>query len=251
MAESNSRTRLSVGGFLYGVYAWIALILCVLAAILCALIVPGVTRRRRCVSFCARATLRLAGVSTHISGLEKIPSGDCVVVANHASYLDGLILQGHLPPRFSYVVKGEMQNFPFVGTLLRRIGCRFVERFEASGSARDARHLLRAASAGESLVLFPEGTFIKEPGLGRFRSGAFAAAMKANLPVVPVVISGSRHILPAGRLLPRHGHLRIDILNPIESANDAHASSKTLAEAARQRILRVLDEPNLLVESDD
>ena len=251
MVDSKSRTRPSVGGFLFGVYAWIVLILCVLAAIVCTLIVPGITRRRRCVSFCARWSLRLTGVSTHISGLEKIPSGDCVIVANHASYLDGLILQGHLPPRFSYVIKGEMQHFPVVGTLLRRIGSRFVERFEASGSARDARHLLRAASAGESLVLFPEGTFINEPGLGRFRSGAFAAAIKANLPVVPVVISGSRYILPAQKTLPRHGHLRIDILNPIDPTDVEHATSKTLAEAARQRILNVLDEPNLLVESDD
>ncbi len=202
-----------------------------LAAILCALVVPGLTRRRRCVSFCARAPLRLAGISTRVRGLEKIPRGDCVVVANHASYLDGVILQGFLPPRFSYVVKGEMRRFPLAGFLLKRIGSRFVERFEASGSARDARHLLRAASAGESLALFPEGTFVEEPGLGRFRPGAFAAAIKAGIPVVPVVISGSRHIFPAGQILPCHGHVRIDILSPIEPSDGAFENSKALAES--------------------
>ena len=239
-----------IGHFLYGVYAWIVLILCVLAAILCTLLVPGLARRRRCVSLFARLPLQLAGISTDISGLEKIPCGDCVVVANHASNLDGLILQGYLPPRFSYVIKGEMQKFPLVGFLLRRIGSKFVERNEVSGSARDARHLLRAVSAGESLVIFPEGTFIREPGLGRFRSGAFAAAIKADVPVVPVVISGSRSIMPAKSLWPRHGHLRIEILNPIAPSDAAYSSSKSLAKLARQRLLEVLKEPDLMAQAD-
>jgi 1-acyl-sn-glycerol-3-phosphate acyltransferase len=246
MAEGNSATTWSVAGFLYGVYAWTVFIICVLAAMLCALVVPGLVRRRRSVASCARAPLRLAGINMSIKGLEKIPPGDCVVVANHASYVDGVILQAYLPPRFSYVIKGEMQRVPVVGFLLRRIGAKFVERFEASGSARDARHLLRAASDGESLALFPEGTFVEEPGLGRFRSGAFAAAIKAGVPVVPVVISGSRYILPAGRILPRRGHVRVDILNPIEPSDAAFESSKILADLARRRILDVLDEPDQL-----
>lgn len=250
MTESKPAPTTGVGGLLYGSYAWILFILCVLAAILFTVFLPGLERRRRCVAICARLPIQLAGIPVNVGGLENIPSGDCVVVANHASYLDGVILQGYLPPRFSYVVKGEMQNFPLGGFFLRRIGSRFVERYEASGSARDARHLLRAASAGESLALFPEGTFIKAPGLGRFRPGAFAAAIRANVPVVPVVISGSRHILPAQKILPRHGPLQIDILKPIEPSDGAFSGSKILAESARQRILDVLDEPDLLTESD-
>lgn len=245
MTDSPASSLQIVGNLLFGIYAWIVFVMSVLAAIFCTLLVPGLTRRRQCASFFARLPLQLAGVHTDINGWEKIPPCDCIVVANHASYLDGVILQGFLPPRFSYVIKGEMRNFPVVRILLRRIGSKFVERFEASGSARDARELLRAASAGESLALFPEGTFIKDRGLGRFRSGAFAAAIKAGVPVVPVVISGSRHIMPAGKVLPRHGHIRIDILNPIEPSDRAFASSKALAEEARQRILHVLDEPDL------
>jgi 1-acyl-sn-glycerol-3-phosphate acyltransferase len=139
-----------------------------------------------------------------------------------------------------------MQFVPMVGFLLRRIGSKFVERFDASGSARDARHLMKAASAGESLAFFPEGTFIEEPGLGRFRAGAFAAAIKAGIPVVPIVISGSRKIFPAGVILPRHGHLVIEVLNPIDRGEAAYGDSKDLAELSRQRILEVLDEPDLL-----
>ena len=246
MTQSDSPATTGIGGFFFGLYAWLALVLCVLSGIVFALLLPGLERRRRWVSGSARATFRLTGMSVKVRGLEKLPTGHCVVVANHASYIDGVLLFGFMPPRFSFVIKGEMKNFPAVSLLLRRIGSRFVERFDASGSARDARHLLQSASSGESFAFFPEGTFLHYPGLDRFRAGAFAAAIKGGMPVVPVVLSGSRHVLPGGHVLPRHGHLRIDVMNPIEPSDAAYENSRDLAELSRQRILEVLDEPDLL-----
>lgn len=232
-----------IAAALYGIYAWLAFVVCALGALFCALLLPGLERRRRWVTRFAQLPFRLAGIRVERQGFEHLPATPSVVVANHASYLDGVILQAFLPPRFSYVIKGEMQNVPVVGLLLRRIGARFVERYSTEASARDARTLLRAADGGESLAFFPEGTFIAEPGLGRFRAGAFAAARSAGLPVVPVVIRGARHILPADRLLPRRGRLYIDVLPPLATADAA--SSKALAEQVRQRILEVLPEPDL------
>jgi len=237
--------------YLYGLYCWLVFLACIFFSILSAVLVPGLERRRRWVAACSRTVFTLAGVHVSVRGYEKIPSGHCIVVANHASIVDGVLLQGFLPPRFSFVIKGEMQRIPAVSFLLRRVGSKFVERFDASGSARDARYLLRAASAGESLTFFAEGTVNSEPGLNRFRAGAFAAAIKAAVPIVPLAISGSRHILVAHTRLPRHGHLRIDILNPVEPSHTAFANSKDLAELSRQRILEVLDEPDLLADATD
>ena len=230
---------------LYGSFALASFFLCSLGALLGAAVLPGLERRRRWVSGAARCWFRIAGIRVTCAGRANIPAGHCVVVANHASYLDGVILQAYLPPRFSYVIKGEMQNVPLAGFLLRRIGSRFVDRFVAANSTRDARNLLKAASSGESLGVFPEGTFRPEAGLYRFRAGAFAAAIKGRLPVVPVVIRGSRHILPARRILPRRGPLCIDLLPAIPPDSIEFESSKTLARAARQKILSVLDEPDL------
>ena len=207
---------------------------------------PDWSRRRRWVTACAKLPFLLCGIRVTVSGIDKLPNGDCVVVANHASYLDGVLLQAYLPPRFSYVIKGEMGRIPVAAFLLRRIGSRFVERFEKSASARDARNLLKAARDGESLAFFPEGTFVAEPGLDRFRPGAFAAARKANVPVVPVVINGSRYVLPAETALPRRGPLQIEIMTPIAADDPAFADSRTLAERARRDILARLDEPDLL-----
>ena len=245
MTAESTGPATGIFGVIYGIYAWILFVVCVAFAILVALFVPGLERRRRWVTAISRTPFILAGIHTTVRGLEKLPTGSCIVVANHASYIDGVLVQAYLPPRFSYVIKGEMGRVPVVGYLLRRIGSKFVERFDTSGSARDARQLLKAASAGESLGFFPEGTFVEEPGLGRFRPGAFAAAIKAGVPVVPVVISGTRYVLPAGRFLPRHGNFEIEILNPIDQSDPAYGDSRALAAAARESILEILDEPDL------
>ncbi|MDZ7643209.1 MAG: lysophospholipid acyltransferase family protein [Woeseiaceae bacterium] len=228
---------------LYGVYAWLAFVTCVLGSLACAVLVPGLERRRRCIAAFARLPFRLAGIAVEIRGSEHLPATQSIIVANHASYLDGVILQAFMPERFSYVIKGEMQNVPVVHFLLRRLGARFVNRNDPDASSRDARTLIRAADSGESLAFFPEGTFVPEPGLGAFRPGAFAAARRSALPVVPVAISGARHILPAERLLPRRGPLTIEILEPLPP--DAAASTRELADLARQRLLESLGEADL------
>lgn len=252
MTEVDDNTRVAypdhtggVADLFYGVYAWLAFVVCLSGAVLFALVVPGLHRRRLWVSAAARSWFAVAGIRTERHGLHNIRDGHCIMVANHASYMDGVILQAFLPPRFSFVIKGEMKNVPVAHLLLERIGSRFVERFVAGASTRDARRLLKAAEAGESLVFFPEGTFHADPGLHPFRPGAFAAAIKAGLPVVPLSIRGSRQILPARHLLPRRGRLRIDVLEPILPDDPCFASSRQLAERARRRILAVLDEPDL------
>lgn len=188
----------------------------------------------------------LARVRVTVRGIDNLPRDSCVVVANHASYIDGILLNGYLPARFRFVIKGEMRNIPVVHFLLRRSGSKFVERKETSASSRDARQLVKAAQGGESLVFFPEGTFRLEPGVWRFRPGAFVAAVKGEMPVVPIAISGSREMMPSGRLLPQKADLIIDVLPAIAPGDEDFTSSRQLAEACRQRILAVLNEPDLI-----
>ncbi len=246
MSNTVVRAARNILPLFWGIYAWLVFIACVGAAILGALLLPGEGRRRRWVSAVGRAIFRLAGIKATVRGTELIPDRQCIVVANHASYIDGVILNAFLPPRFSFVIKGEMGKIPVAGFLLRRIGAEFVERYDTSGSVRDARRLLKVADSGESLAFFPEGTFQAVPGLDRFRAGAFAAAINSELPIVPVVISGSRAILPTAKILPKLGRIRVDMLPAIEPDEPAFDNSKNLAELARQRILTVLDEPDLL-----
>lgn len=250
MIDDNTAPRptpvaVRVGELCYGLYAWASFAVLLTVGILGVLVLPGLHRRRRWISAVARAWFAVAGIRVERQGFDRIPDRHCIVVANHASYLDGVILQAFLPPRFSFVIKGEMNSVPVAGLLLRRIGSHFVERFAVGASARDALRLLRAAAAGQSLAFFPEGTFHPQPGLHPFRPGAFAAAAKARLPVVPLAIRGSRLILPARRRLPRPARLELHVAEPIMPGEPAFASSATLADAARRRMLAVLGEPDL------
>jgi 1-acyl-sn-glycerol-3-phosphate acyltransferase len=239
-----------VGNFLWGLWAWLSFTFACLFSLVVALIVPGQLRRQRLVTWATKMVFVLARVNVTIRGYEHLPSGSCVVVANHASYIDGVLLNGYLPARFGFVIKGEMRDIPVVHFLLRRSGSKFVERKETTGSSRDARQLVKAAQGGESLGFFPEGTFRHEPGVARFRAGAFMAAIKGDMPVVPIAISGSRKMLQSGKLLPRRAKLIIDILPAIAPGDEDFSSPRHLAETCRLKILKVLDEPDLQNAAD-
>ena len=230
---------------LYGFYGWLVFATCFVFGLLVTIIVPNEPLRHRIAAGTSRAVFVLGGVPASVKGLENLPEGNAVVVANHASYADGFLLKGYLPPQYSFVIKGEMRNIPIVHFLLRRSGSRFVERFDQGGSSRDARQIVKAAVGGQSLAFFPEGTFRREPGVGRFRPGAFVAATRGDLPVVPVAISGTREMLPEGRLWPWPFRPHIEILPAISPSDPVYESHKNLAETARQRILAVLGEPDL------
>ena len=229
----------------FGLYAWLVFAVCVLAGLLASLLVPVADWRHKLNAGASRAIFILAGVPPEIHGRENIPAGDAVVVANHASYVDGFLLKGYLPARFAFVIKGEIRNIPVAHFLFRRAGSLFVERFDTRSSSRDARRIVKAAQIGQSFAFFPEGTFHHAQGVARFRPGAFVAAIRGNLPVVPIGISHTREMMPSGRNWPWPVRPRIDILSPIEPSDPAFGDHRTLAETARQRILEVIGEPDL------
>ena len=164
----------------YAVLATTVFLLLSLATLAVLLVLPGLERRRRLVRASARGALRLMGMRLHVQHPERLPPGPCIVVANHASYLDGVVLTAALPARFAFVIKREMDGVPLANLLLRRIGAEFIERSRTGRGARDARRLLKAARSPVSMVFFPEGTFGDGPGLLRFHAGAFVFAVRAG-----------------------------------------------------------------------
>lgn len=228
----------------YGVCALAAFTLLFVLATLLALIVPRLEWRRALTHRLARIGLPVLGVRLAVEGLQRLPAESCVVVANHASYLDGIVMKAALPPRFSFVIKREAASMPVAGFLLKRIGAEFVDRQSEGGRRRDAMRVLRRAEQGHALVFFPEGTFDEEPGLKRFHVGAFAAAVRGGMPVVPTVIHGARHAMPNRARLVRPGRVRVEILEPIAVPASASAADD-LRRAARAAILSQLGEPDL------
>ena len=232
----------------YGIYTYsLFLILGLMALVGMAL--PGLHRRRGVARALSRVLLLSTGMPLVVKHLERIPAGQCVVVANHASYLDGVVMTAALPPRFGFVIKREMERVPLAGALLRRLGSEFVERFNRSRGGVDARRVLRTAVSGSSLVFFPEGTFEARPGLGKFHAGAFTIAARAGCPVVPAVVRGTRRALPPLKLWPHPGRIEIEFLEPIfAQADTPDAVAVELRDRARLAILEELREPDLVAE---
>jgi 1-acyl-sn-glycerol-3-phosphate acyltransferase len=231
---------------IYGVYALVVFLVVSLVALAGVLLMPTLRLRRGTACVAARLVLFFIGMPLKIRGRENLPQGQCVVVANHASYLDGVVMAAALPPSFGFVIKREMNDVPLAGLLLRRIGSEFVERFNRHKGATDARRVLRTAAGGHSLVFFPEGTFVEEIGLGKFHTGAFAIAVRAACPIVPAVIFGTRRNMPATRVLPRPGPIEVRYraaILPVERAGVDPVLD--LRDRARAAILEELGEPDL------
>jgi 1-acyl-sn-glycerol-3-phosphate acyltransferase len=228
---------------LYALYAAVLFTTLALVALLVMILLPGLSRRRWLARLTSRTFLRLVGMPLRVEGLERLPDGPCVLVSNHASYLDGIAFTAALPPRFGFVIKREMATVPLAGFLLSRIGSQFMARDGAAQTTRDARRVMRSAASGHSIVFFPEGTFSEEPGLLRFHFGAFATAQRAGCPVVPAIIHGSRVALSPRGGLPQPTRLHIEILDPVMTVAGSEDVA-TLCRQARNAILGRLQEPD-------
>jgi 1-acyl-sn-glycerol-3-phosphate acyltransferase len=230
----------------YGLWCWLVFTGVVSAALLCAVPAPGLERRRRIARAIARGYFAATGTPLVVRGLERLPPGPCVVVANHASYIDGLVMQAALPPRYAFVVKNDMVRIPLAHLLLRRLGSEFVDRVDRHQGAADVRRVVRTATSGQALAVFPEGTFDERVGVHRFLPGAFTAAARAGLPVVPAAIRGAREVLPCYVWWPRRGRIEVDLLEMLPAAPDSsRAAANALRDAARAAILAALGEPDL------
>lgn len=228
-----------------GLFSLMGFTIAVIPSALLIFITPGLNRRRRLAGFVSRLCLRAAGMSVSVEGLDRLPKNEaCVVVANHASYLDGIVLQGMLPPTFSFVIKREMEKVPFVNFLLMRLGSQYVDRSNRHKGGRDTLRILHLANSGQALGFFPEGTFEKEPGLRRFHLGAFTTAARNDLPVCPTLIEGTRGILPSDEWLPKPGIIRVRVLDKIKPSGSDPVSVRALRDQARDIILHSHTEPD-------
>ena len=174
---------------------------------------------------------QLTGTPLTVRGLEHLPAGPCVLVANHSSFLDAYVLMATIPRRFHYVAKRELLDNRWIAPAATdRYPVRRALRHTAQRrrSPQDRRGGARRPLAR----FFPEGTFKRMPGLLSFRMGAFLAAAQAGTPVVPVTIRGTRSMLRAGSWFPRRGRLEVRVEAPVQPDGDDWAAAVRLRPSA-------------------
>jgi 1-acyl-sn-glycerol-3-phosphate acyltransferase len=179
---------------------------------------------------------------------ELIPLRNVMLAVNHASYLDAVVLAAVIPGPLTFVAKEELSGQRVAGPFLRRIGTLFVRRTDVMGGVEDTRSILEASRTGERVVSFPEGTLTRMPGLLGFHLGAFLVAVEAGIPVVPVVIAGTRSVLRSGQWLPRRGEISVHISGALQAEGDDFRAAVRLRDAVRERMLALCGEPDLARE---
>jgi 1-acyl-sn-glycerol-3-phosphate acyltransferase len=215
----------------YVAYCLVSFTVLGLAVLAINLFLPNLRHRRVVAGAVGRTFLWVAGIPFEAEGLERLPKTPCVVVANHASYIDAIAIVAALPPDFAFVIKKEMVTVPLASLLLRRLGSQFVERFDRHKGATDARRVLKLAATGQSLMFFPEGTFDETRQIGKFLGGAFTTAARAQMPVVAVAIHGTRDVMPPGGIAIHRRPIRVEVL-AVLPADEARAKSRELIAAA-------------------
>ncbi len=227
------------GRALFGLWATLLFWLLAPPTWLMSLLMPSPAAAWALAHRSARLLFWLTATRLTVRGLEHLQdpaTRPCVLVSNHASYLDGVILTAALPRPFTFVAKHELQQQFIAGPFLRRLGALFVDRSDLQRSVADAGHLAEAVQQGRSLAVFPEGTFVARAGLLPFHLGAFLAAARAGVPVLPVAILGDREVLPDGRWWPRRAAIEVEVCAPLPTRGDGQpAAPELFAQAVELR----------------
>lgn len=236
-----ARRVLEIG---YAVYWWVVLVVHGLALWPLVLLLPNRRWRHAATRGAARSMLRLTGIPLSVRGA-ALPPGGVMIVANHASYLDGLVLSAALEGELTFIAKQELEGQLVAGPFLKRLGTIFVHRIDPTAGAEDTEKILRAARAGATLVTMPEGTFSRMPGVLPFRLGAFLVAAKAEIPVAPVTIRGTRMVLRSDQRFPRRGEISVYISDPVRADGSDFGAAAHLRDRCRDIILQASGEPDL------
>ncbi|HEU5303237.1 MAG TPA: 1-acyl-sn-glycerol-3-phosphate acyltransferase, partial [Gemmatimonadales bacterium] len=191
----------------------------------------------------ARMVFRLLRIRLDQTGVWSGEEG-AIIAANHSSYLDGLVLAAVTPGEPAFIAKKELERQFFAGRFLKALGALFVDRADPEGGVEDTNRARAAARAGSMLVFFPEGTFTRAPGLLAFRLGAFVIAAREHLPVVPVVVRGTRSIIRGDQWFPRRGAVSVRVGSPIVPDGTDFTAAIRLRDKVRAAILAHCGEPD-------
>lgn len=207
---------------------------------------PTLRTRWRLVRGAGRLLAALAGVRVRVEGARHLPHArPFVMVANHASHLDPLVLVRLLEEPAVFVALAVLADHPLLRLGLGRLRAHLVGRGDRVRGVADAEALTDAVRGGHTVVFFPEGRRTPRRGLEPFRMGAFLVAARSGVPVVPVAVRGTRAVLPVGRLLPRRGTVTLTVGSPLVPPRADWQSAVELRRRARHHILRHVDEPDL------
>ena len=210
----------------------------------------------RFTSAALKILFALIGCRVKVVGKEHMETpGAKIYASNHTSYFDVLPLMLGLGVPYRFVAKLEVSGMPFIGTFLSQMRHLKFDRTNPQARLRQAQEMEELLLEGESVFVFPEGTFTNEDGIRPFQLGAFKAAVETGAPIIPVSLCGTRSFLRDGTILPRHSHITITLSPPIYTQTKGNGAGEgdasgwheliRLRDATREAIAKHAGEPVL------
>jgi 1-acyl-sn-glycerol-3-phosphate acyltransferase len=188
-----------------------------------------------------KVALLLAGTRIEVQGREHLRDvRNTVIVANHVSHLDAPVLLQSLGIDYRAVAKKEVFQFPVLGAVLRRAGFIEVDRADRTQATRAIARAVAALQAGACFLIFPEGTRSRTGELGPFKKGGFVVAMDAGSRILPVVLRGTRELMPRGGFRIRPGTVTVRVLDPIAVSSYSYGDRDALIDEVRDRMVAAL-----------
>jgi 1-acyl-sn-glycerol-3-phosphate acyltransferase len=171
-------------------------------------------------------------------GMEQLPESGALLLSNHQSFLDPLLIGLPLDRPVSYLARHNLFRVPVIGWVLRNTYVMPINR-DAAGT-ESIREAVRRMQHGFLVGIFPEGTRSRDGQLGEVKPGFIALIRHGRLPVVPVGIAGGGDVMPRGALLPRRGRVRVVFGAPLPAGEvlrlSRRGSESQLVEFARQHL---------------
>jgi 1-acyl-sn-glycerol-3-phosphate acyltransferase len=185
----------------------------------------------------ARMVLGICGVKVDVVGAENLdPNQDYVFCSNHFSLIDTPLMFGRMPREFRILARHGLWNVPFLGWHLNRAGHLPVHRENPRAAARNIQQAADKIREGFSVLIFPEGGRTREDRMRALKPGAGYIAIRAQAPIVPMAIAGTRNILPPNSLHLRPGRAELRIGKPLATAGLEQRDAKNLMARVREAI---------------
>lgn len=184
--------------------------------------------------FWANSILWVSRVKITVSGAEKLdPDRSYIYMPNHQSNADIPLLLGRLPVQFRWLAKAELFKIPIFGRAMRGVGYISIDRSNRKSAFESLARAARTIRNGTSVLIFPEGTRSRDGRILPFKKGGFVLSVDSGVPIVPIIIRGTRDIIPKGHFLIRPAPVTMEILDPVETADYTRKTKDQLLERIR------------------
>lgn len=186
--------------------------------------------------------VRAVGVRVRVKGTDRVPKEACLFAANHTSSADAPAIVGAIPRRVAILLKESLFKWPIVGAAFRSAHFIPVNRSARDSAVASVEKATEAMKAGQSFLIYPEGTRSPDGRLQEFKKGAVVMAIKAGVPIVPMVCSGAHRIMEKKSLVIRSGEIVVEFLEPIDASRHSFEERDELNKIVHDAMAAALPE---------